>query len=245
VAVIAERVFKWSGDRAFYTSMAIVLAAAVFLGFAPTFFLRGYLPLPPGANSLSSLIVIHGLLNTLWFALFLVQTLLVARARTDIHRRLGMSGAALAIAIVLVGTLTTIKGLRDSPVTPQFDGRVFFLGATLPSFVLFGALVAAAIVFRRRPETHKRLMLLATIKLMSAGLDRIFSFNFAGPVPDFLVHTQMATDIFIIAAVLYDLRTRGRLHPALVWGGAAIVLQPLLLVVARTHAALALSDHFR
>jgi hypothetical protein len=156
-----------------------------------------------------------------------------------------MWGAALAIAIVLAGTLTTIKGLRDSPVTPQFDGRVFFLGATLPSFVLFGMLVAAAIGFRRSPETHKRLMLLATIKLMSAGLDRIFGFNFAGPVPDFIVHTQLATDIFIIAAVLYDFRTRGRVHPALVWGGAAIVLQPLLLVVARTHAALALSDFFR
>lgn len=243
--IIPERVWKWTGDRAFYTSMAIVLAAAVFLGFAPTFYLRGYLPLPPGANSLSPLIVIHGFLNTLWFALFLVQTLLVARARTDIHRRLGMLGAALAIAIVLVGTLTTIKGLRDSPVTPQFDGRIYFLGATLPSFVLFGALVAAAIGFRRHPETHKRLMLLATIKLMSAGLDRIFAFNFSGPVPDFIVHTQVATDIFIIAAVLYDFRLRGRLHPALAWGGAAIALQPLLLVVAHTHAALALSDFFR
>jgi len=245
VPISAERAFKWVGDRVFYTSMAIFLAAAVFLGFAPTFYLRGYLTLPPGANSLSSLIVLHGILNTLWFALFLVQTLLVARARTDIHRRLGVLGAALAIAIVLVGTLTTIKGLRDSPVTPQFDGGVFFLGATLPSFVLFGALVAAAIVFRRRPETHKRLMLLASIKLMSAGLDRIFGFNFSGPVPDFIVQTQVATDIFIIAAVLYDLRTRRRLHPALIWGGAAIVLQPLLLVVARTHSALALSDLFR
>jgi hypothetical protein len=225
--------------------MAIVLAVAVFLGFAPTFFLRGYLPLPTGANSLTSLIMIHGLLNTLWFALFLVQTLLVARSRTNIHRRLGMLGAALAIAIVLAGTLTTIKGLRDSPVSGDFDGRVFFLGSTLPSFVLFAALVAAAIGFRRHPETHKRLMLLATIKLMSAGLDRIFVFNFAGPVPGFLAQTQMATDIFIAAAVLYDLRTRGRLHPALIWGGAAIVFQPLLLVVARTHAALALADRFR
>ena len=48
------------------------------------------------------------------------------------------------------------------------------MGATLPSFILFGLLVAAAIGFRRQPETHKRLMLLATIKLMSAGLDRLF-----------------------------------------------------------------------
>ena len=196
--------------------MAIVTAAAVFLGFARTFYLRGYLPLPIGAGPLSPLLVVHGLLNTSWFALFAVQTLLVARGRTDIHRRLGALGAILAVAVFVTGTITTINAVRHGVVSPEFDPRVYFVGATLPSFVLFAVLVAAAVAFRRRPETHKRLMLLATIKLMSAGLDRVFSFNLAGPVPAFLGHTQLATDIFVIAAVLYDLRTRGRVHPALI-----------------------------
>ena len=245
MATVPDRALKWRAGRLFYTSMAVVLAATVFLGFAPTFYLRGYLPLPPGANSLSSLLVVHGLLNTLWFALFLLQTLLVANSRTDLHRRLGVLGAVLAIAVVIIGVITTISGLRHSPVSPEFDGRVFLMGATLPSFILFGLLVAAAVGFRRQPETHKRLMLLATIKLMSAGLDRLFVFNFDGQVPSFLAQTQLATDIFVIAAVLYDLRARGRVHPALIWGGAAVVLQPLLLVVAGTPAGLALADLFR
>jgi hypothetical protein len=38
---------------------------------------------------------------------------------------------------------------------------------------------------------------------------------------------------------------RGRVHPALAWGGAALVLRPLLLFVAGTPAGLALADRFR
>src|SRR4029077_3329174 len=99
VATIAERALKRHTYRSFYAGMAIVIAAAVFLGFARTFYLRGYLPLPLGAGPLSPLLVVHGVLNTSWFALFTVQTLLVARGRTDIHRRLGVLGAVLAITV--------------------------------------------------------------------------------------------------------------------------------------------------
>jgi hypothetical protein len=227
--------------------MAIILAATVFLGFSPTFYLRGYVPLPIGVGPLFPLLVVHGLVNTLWFALFLAQTLLIAASRTDLHRRLGVFGAVVAIAVVVLGTMTTIAGVRASSVTPEFDPRVFFLGATLPSFILFGSLIAAAIAFRRRPQTHKHLMLLATITLMSAGLDRVFVFvfNLAEPVSAFLTRTQLATDIFVLAAVLHDFRARGRVHPALIWGGAALVLRPLLLLVAGTPAGLALADRFR
>ncbi len=164
--------------RRFYWGMAIAIAAAVFLGFARTFYLRGLLPLPLGAGPLSSLLVVHGVLNTLWFALFFAQTMLVARGRTDVHRRLGVLGAVLAIAVFVTGTITTIESVKHGVAVPGFHARVFFVGGTLPSFILFGVLGAAAVGFRRRPETHKRLMLLATIKLMSAGLDRVFLFNF-------------------------------------------------------------------
>ena len=60
-----------------------------------------------------------------------------------------------------------------------------------------------------------------------------------------MAQTQLATDLFIIAAVLYDLRTRGRVHPALMWGGAAMALLPLLIVIAGIPAGLALADRFR
>jgi hypothetical protein len=246
MTMIVERTPRRRTSKPFYTGMAIILAAIVFLGFSPTFYLRGYVPLPPGEGPLSPLLVVHGLVNTLWFALFLVQALLIKASRTDLHRRLGVLGAVVAVAVVVLGTMTTVAGVREG-ATPDVDPRVFFLGATLPAFVLFGSLVAAAIGFRRRPQTHKHLMLLATITLMGAGLDRVFPFVFhlAGPVSAFLARSQLATDIFVLAAVVRDVRSRGRVHPALIWGGAALVLRPLLLFVAGTPAGLALADRFR
>jgi hypothetical protein len=51
----------------------------------------------------------------------------------------------------------------------------------------------------------------------------------------------------VLALVLYDLASRGRLHPATLWGGAAVVaFKPLLFyVVSGTSAWHALADALR
>jgi len=87
-------------DRAFYTTMTLAAAVAVVVGFAPTFFLRSrYID-----TGLSRYLQIHGVLFTTWIALFIVQNVLVAAGRTDIHRRLGWIGAALAALMLAAGT---------------------------------------------------------------------------------------------------------------------------------------------
>jgi hypothetical protein len=72
--------------------MAIVAALTVFVGFAPTYFLKALF----GAPSLSPLLHVHGLLFTSWIVLLAAQTALVAGRRTDVHRRLGLAGGVLA-----------------------------------------------------------------------------------------------------------------------------------------------------
>ena len=61
----------------------------VFVGFAPTYYLRAFYH----ADPLPSVFRIHGLVFTAWVVLFVVQTALVSARRTDIHRRLGVVGA--------------------------------------------------------------------------------------------------------------------------------------------------------
>jgi uncharacterized iron-regulated membrane protein len=46
--------------------------------------------------------------------LFLVQTVLSARRRRDLHRRLGIVGAVLAAAMVAVGTAIAIVSMRHN-----------------------------------------------------------------------------------------------------------------------------------
>lgn len=57
----------------------------------------------------------------------------------------------------------------------------------------------------------------------------------------------IGTDVFVLALVLYDLASLGRVHPATLWGGAMVAgLKPLLFyAVAGTPTWLALADALR
>jgi phosphatidylserine synthase len=95
-------------DRQFYTGMAIAAAVVVFVGFAPTYFLRDRYQTTPLPTYLHA----HGFLFTMWIALFVAQTLLVAVRRTNVHRRLGWAVATLAVVMVVVGTSAGIWSMR-------------------------------------------------------------------------------------------------------------------------------------
>ena len=105
--------------------------------------------------------------------------------------------------------------------------------------VIFGTLAATALWLRRRPETHKRLMLLATISLLAAPIARLpFALLRAGPPAFFGL-----ADLFVIAIVIYDLATRRRLERSTAWGASLIIVsQPFRLWLGGTAGWLAFAD---
>jgi hypothetical protein len=236
MTMVVEKVLHpGSSDRLFFTGMSLAAALTVFAGFAPTYYLRSSV-LPP----LSPLVHLHGLVFTGWIFLFLAQTTLVATRRTDLHRRLGIAGAILAVALVVVGVIMAIDLLRREVVFDGIDPRSF-LSIPLGDMVVFSILVTAGIAFRRQAETHKRLMLLATITLLTAAAARIAAPLNGGPLIFFGL-----TDLFVAAAVGHDLLSRRRLHPATIFGGLLIVVfKPLLMIAAFTPPWLAFADALR
>lgn len=223
-----------AGERRFFTWMALALLAVVFVGFARSFYLRPLFPelaVPP-----ERIFLVHGVAFSAWMVLLVVQATLVARGRTDLHRRVGTFGALLAVAMVVLGTLGALVGARrptgffDVPVPP-----LQFLAVPLFAIALFALFVGLAIARRRDPQSHKRLMLLATIQLVTAAIARWPVVMNYGPPAFFGV-----TDLFIVALAIQDFRTRGRLHPVTLWGGLlAIVAQPAQLAISGTDAWLA------
>jgi hypothetical protein len=179
---------------------------------------------------------LHGLVFTSWVLLFLAQTSLVAVGRTDLHRRLGVLGAVLAGLVLILGTTTAIVRVKGGTSPILGVPPLSFLAIPLFDMVVFATLVGAALYFRHRPETHKRLMTLGIIALTSAPIARLhFSMLPPGPPTFFGL-----TDLFILAMLVYDLATRRRPHPATIWGGLLIVAsQPLRLMISGTAAWLA------
>ena len=214
--------------RRFYVVMALAFGLTVFAGFSRSYFLK----LHYGTPALSVLLHVHGVVFSAWVLLFAAQTTLVAASRTDLHRRLGVVGAVLAGTVLILGTTTAILRVRGGSAPIPGVSGLAFLAVPLFDMVVFAILSGSGLALRRRLETHKRLMTLATIALMSAPLARIPWVFRAGPPAFFGL-----TDLFIIAMLVYDLATRRRVHPATVWGGLVLVAsQPLRLMISGTAA---------
>jgi hypothetical protein len=91
-------------------------------------------------------------------------------------------------------------------------------------------LVGAGFYLRRSPAAHKRLMLLATLAVLTAAIARLPYVLPLGPLAYFGF-----TDLLVVVAMAYDRVTRGRVHPALVWGGLFLVVsQGVRLAVSGT-----------
>jgi hypothetical protein len=222
-------------DRFFYVGMTVAMLVTVFAGFARTYYLRPYFVSQP----LMPLLHLHGLVFSTWVVLFVAQTSLVAARKVHLHRRLGIAGAVLAAVMVVLGVVTAV--IRASQgATPVGDvSAQSFLIIPLGDMLIFGMLVAAAFYFRRKPDTHKRLMLLATISILSAAIARLpFAIMQAGPPAFFAL-----TDIFLVVCIAYDLITLKRIHRATMWGALLIVVsQPLRLMLGGTRPWLAFAN---
>ena len=224
-------------DRLFFSGMALASVVILFLGFLPSYFHRSA-DLPP----LTPLYQLHGAVFTAWIVLLVAQTALVAQSRSDIHRKLGVAGAVLAAVVFIVGVAVSVETLRrrGGPPGGDLNEEIKFFAIPLGDIIVFGVLVGAAILQRQQSDTHKRLMLLATISLLTAAVARFLRQVGMGGAPNLF----FGTDVFVLALVLYDLASRGRIHPATLWGGALVVgFKPLLFyVLSGTPTWLALAD---
>lgn len=207
-----------AGDTppSFYLWISLAMAAVFVGGFSST--VPGdFLDTP----ALPLLLHIHGAVFTLWVLLFVAQPAFIARGSLRLHRRLGWFGAALVVAMVVMGLAATLLTVHLNAI-PSFFPPTIFLVMNIIGIIVFGGLVAAGIALRHRREWHKRLMLCATISILGPGLGRLLpmsSFGAAAPLVMFA-----ATLAFALAGMAADLIARGRIHPAYWWGTGAIVL---------------------
>jgi hypothetical protein len=160
-----------------------------------------------------------------WLTLLTAQTALIRTGRPDIHRKLGIAGIPLAIAMVILGPITAIVMDRLHLGTPDSDPP--FLSTQLLDIIAFTGLVTAAFALRAYSSAHKRLILLATLAIIDAGFarwlaDPLTKLLGAG-IWQFMVEFDACSIIMIAGIGGYDLVTRRRLHPAYLAGGAWVL----------------------
>jgi hypothetical protein len=197
--------------------MAIVSMLAIAGGFLNTY----------GARLLSGsavplVIHVHAAVFTSWLVLFTAQTLLIARGRTALHKRIGTASVVLVALMLITGLAAAVTvtraGHRGIPGV-EFPTPAGFLLLNVNSVLVFVALFAAAWYFRRNSAVHKRLMLTATTgALIGPGVSRL-------PVASGnRVLITALVFAFLLAGPAYDLLTRRRVHPAYLWGCALALI---------------------
>ena len=204
---------KWRREHLFYTILPLVMLAVVVVGFAPTY----YLKLMFGTPELRWVYHAHGLAFSSWMLLLIIQPALVLAGRTPLHRQVGWVSAALVPVMTVLALVVSIDLGRRGAAPPGVPPLIFLV-VPLATVVVFPAFVAAALYWRGSPDTHKRLMLIATLELIPAGIVRWPGLAAMGPLAYF-----GATDLFVLAIAAHDVMTKGRVHRATIWGGAALV----------------------
>jgi len=208
------------GTRWFYGGMAIAVAALSVAGFGPSMVdpTTRNIPLP-----LTPLVAVHAVLAATWVLLFLFQAMLIQARRVSVHRRLGVADGALALALIVEGYLMAIEAARRGydltrTVNAQAD-PLAALVTRLGLLLAFGVLVAAALLYRHRPDAHKRLILLSMVGPLSVAPTAHLARHWipAEEVGVTRVVIAVTTIALLFASAVYDRVSGRRVHPVSLW----------------------------
>jgi hypothetical protein len=209
-------------ERIFYSGMAILLCVCVFIGFSPTYFQAGMMraPLP------SPILHIHGAVFTLWMLLFVVQAALISARRVKWHRSLGTVAFCLPPIMIILGVIAAIdalhRGVRIGPLDPAVSAAIPLIGIAGFAIVIYASWRA-----RRRPDAHKRLVLIATVSLVGAAFGR-FPWALIGLPPAAGAVTGIG--ILLLILIVYELISIRRVHRSTLWA-APLVFASIALAV--------------
>ena len=202
----------------FYLFMALLIAAVAAFGFSHTIDhnLLHASPIPP------FILTIHAIVFPGWLLFFILQSALVRSHNVRIHRTLGWFGVALAVTLVTVGFLTA-RGMDrfHFSLYPHAHARIAaFMIIQLMDLVLFAPLFALAVYWRRRPEFHRRLILIASAVLTDAAWARFPHSS--------LILAACGVDFLILLGILRDLIVDRRVNKVYLYALPVIVALQIL-----------------
>lgn len=166
-------------NRLYFAVVATILVALTLWGFAQ-FYLHGRaFPGRPLTPPIRTLIIAHAATMTAWMALLLIQSLLIVGRQARLHMMLGKAGAVLAAGIVVLGAKLGIEATRLAPTELRMSGLTpkQFLAVPIITITAFAVFVGLGLWQRRRPQSHRAMMLLATLAAVPAAVARIDPLN--------------------------------------------------------------------
>lgn len=157
-------------DKSLFYVAAIGFPLLVLIGYFKTYYFSRFFSVNPVANNL---VHAHAVIMTTWVVYFTALIWLVRSKNTRLHMTLGMAGVVLATLVVVVGMWPAVDAHLVRRSAPAGISPYGFFAIPLVQMIVFAALFAAAIFYRKSPVEHKSLMLLTAINFLPAAFGRI------------------------------------------------------------------------
>ena len=190
-------------DKYFYFCMSLLILVLVTVMFSTTVPARLFHPkiAPP------YIVWLHGAVFYGWVLFFFLQSSLVKIRKTRWHRTVGWFGLALGIAVVGLGVSTTIIMHRFKFLTLHQDqDAIISISVPLWDMVCFAVVFSLAILWRKKLEYHRRLMLIASCALTAAAWGRLPE----SVLPGFWFYAGV--DLLIIMGAVRDFLVNRKIH---------------------------------
>lgn len=157
----------------FFTLLGVAMLVLAIAGFWPQYF-SAVVGNRPHPNTQFWLVHAHAALFSIWLLLFISQAAMVMTGRSRLHRQAGPWVASYGFLIALIGLFAAIAlAARMGRRQDDFEAAASFVFFPIVDMIYFAAFLAIAVIQRRRPELHKRAMLIATFSIAVVGLGRL------------------------------------------------------------------------
>lgn len=208
-------------DHLFYSALTILISAIGFAGFSFTYFgpiIRASYP------SSGMVLHVHGWSFFLWYLLFPIQAILIARKKSELHMILGRFSVVLVFLMTLTGIIVLTVRVEDAVRNGGSEFWLLYGPLILSNLVLFVIFYSAAMymAIKNRLQSHKRLIIVASSIALGAGLFRLV-LHLSGFHPMSLPVGVLGCSLFIIVGIIYDKITHRHVHPAY-WAGLGVML---------------------
>ena len=205
-------------ERRLFAWLSLAILGMVLIGFSRTYLLVPTLGMPEGSPPYSMLIHIHAAVFFSWCCLYVLQSWLVAKNRFEVHRQLSQVGLLLYFGMVITGPMVGLHSVTRYGATPD---DLSFLSVSLSNVLAYSTIIGAAFLLRKFPATHKRLITVGMVPLLSAPFGRLSEW------PYMLQHVA-GPSVVVIALWFIDLKTRGKIHPVSKFVGIAALAWELV-----------------
>jgi hypothetical protein len=209
-----------------YLFLGILLL--IFLGFYKTYF-----SLFPSFHGLPTMAHFHAAAFLTWFALLIVQPILIRKKKLATHRLLGrLSYFLIPLIIFTTIGMTRYEYYKDI----ETQTRKETLSGLLQSYLdlsFFVAFYVVAIINRKRLSLHLSFMIAASLVLVSPGLGRLSAHLFRSYWPAVII-TSGAVYLTLIVLMIME---RKKLHRSILRSPYLLILILFIIKQILLHTA--------